>query len=68
LRIIDKYSREDWDEIKLMYEALDSRKNTVEKKDFLLKTIENCWSKIKFAMYTVNRMGAKSEEMEKAKQ
>jgi hypothetical protein len=32
-----------------MYEALDSRKNTVEKKDFLLKTIENCWSKIKFA-------------------
>jgi hypothetical protein len=27
----DKYSREDWDEIKLMYEALDSRKNTVEK-------------------------------------
>ena len=27
----DGYSREDWDEIKLMYEALDSRKNTVEK-------------------------------------
>jgi hypothetical protein len=27
----DNYSREDWDEIKLMYEALDSRKNTVEK-------------------------------------
>ena len=27
----DSYSREDWDEVKLMYEALDSRKNTVEK-------------------------------------
>lgn len=24
----DSYSREDWDEIKLMYEALDSRKNS----------------------------------------
>jgi hypothetical protein len=38
----DNYSREDWDEIKLMYEALDSRKNTVEKKDFLLRITENC--------------------------
>ena len=26
----DVYSREDWDEIKLYYEALDTRKNTVE--------------------------------------
>ena len=28
----DSYSREDWDEIKLLYEALDAHKNTVEKK------------------------------------
>ncbi|MGO4822610.1 MULTISPECIES: hypothetical protein [unclassified Flavobacterium] len=66
----DKYSREDWDEIKLMYEALDSRKNTVEKEG--LSSEDNrkiAGLKLKFApMYTVNRMGAKSEEMEKAKQ
>jgi hypothetical protein len=26
-----EYTREDWDEIKVLYEALDTRKNTVEK-------------------------------------
>ena len=66
----DKYSREDWDEIKLMYEALDSRKNTVEKEG--LSSEDNrkiAGLKIKFApMYTLNRMGAKSEEMKDAKQ
>ena len=66
----DSYSREDWDEIKLMYEALDSRKNTVEKEG--LSSEDNrkiAGLKMKFApMYTLNRMGAKSEEMEKAKQ
>ena len=66
----DSYSREDWDEIKLMYEALDSRKNTVEKEG--LTSSDNrkiAGLKLKFApMYTLNRMGAKSEEMEKAKQ
>ena len=66
----DKFSREDWDEIKLMYEALDSRKNTVEKEG--LTSSDNrkiAGLKLKFApMYTLNRMGAKSEEMEKAKQ
>jgi hypothetical protein len=34
----DAYSREDWDEVKLMYEALDRQKNTVEKKDLLQMT------------------------------
>ena len=34
----DEFSREDYDEIKLLYEALDSRKNTVKKKDYLQKT------------------------------
>jgi hypothetical protein len=66
----DKYSREDWDEVKLMYEALDSRKNTVEKEGLTSEDNRKIAGlKIKFApMYTVNRMGAKSEEMEKAKQ
>lgn len=65
----DSYSREDWDEIKTMYEALDSRKNTVEKEG--LSSEDNrkiAGLKLKFApMYTLNRMGAKSEEMSKAK-
>lgn len=65
----DSYSREDWDEIKLMYEALDSRKNTVEKEG--LTSSDNrkiAGLKLKFApMYTLNRMGAKSEETAAAK-
>lgn len=66
----DKYSREDWDEIKVMYEALDSRKNTVEKQG--LSSEDNrkiAGLKTKFApMYTLNRMGAKSGEMKRAKE
>lgn len=65
----DSYTREDWDEIKLMYEALDSRKNTVEKEG--LSSEDNrkiAGLKFKFApMLKMNRMEAKSEEMEKAK-
>ena len=65
----DSYSREDWDEIKVMYEALDSRKNTVEKEG--LSSEDNrkiAGLKFKFApMLKVNRMGAKSEEMKDAK-
>ena len=66
----DAYSREDWDEIKLMYEALDSRKNTVEKEGLSGDDNRKIASlKLKFApMYTVNRMGAKSGEMKKAKE
>jgi len=66
----DSYSREDWDEIKLMYEALDSRKNTVEKEG--LSSDDNkkiAALKFKFApMLKVNRMGAKSAEMKEAKE
>ena len=65
----DSYSREDWDEIKIVYEALDSRKNTVEKEG--LSGEDNrkiAGLKLKFApMYTVNRMGAKSDENAEAK-
>jgi hypothetical protein len=66
----DNYSREDWDEIKLMYEALDSRKNTVEKEG--LSSNDNkkiAGLKLKFApMLTLKRMSAKTEEMQEAKQ
>ena len=66
----DSYSREDWDEVKLMYEALDSRKNTVEKEG--LSSSDNreiAGLKFKFApMLKVNRIGAKSEEMKEAKE
>jgi len=66
----DNYSREDWDEIKLMYEALDSRKNTVEKEG--LSSADNkkiAGLKLKFApMLTLKRMSAKTSEMKEAKQ
>ncbi|WP_100616035.1 hypothetical protein [Confluentibacter citreus] len=66
----DSYSREDWDEIKLLYEAIDTRKNTVENEG--LTSADNrkiAGLKLKFApMYTVNRMGAKSEENAEAKE
>lgn len=66
----DSYSREDWDEIKLMYEALDSRKNTVEKEGLSKEDNKKIAAlKFKFApMLKVNRMGAKSEEMKEAKE
>ena len=66
----DSYSREDWDEIKLLYEAIDTRKNTVEKEG--LTSADNrkiAGLKLTFApMYTFNRMGAKSDENAAAKQ
>jgi len=66
----DSYTREDWDEIKLMYEALDSRKNTVEKKGLSKEDNRKIAGlKFKFApMMKVNRIGAKSEEMKEAKE
>ncbi len=64
------FTREDYDEIKLMYEALDSRKNTVEKEG--LSSADNgkiASIKLKLApMFKVNRMGAKSRENEEAKE
>lgn len=66
----DAYSREDWDEVKLLYEALDNRKNTVENEG--LSSSDNtkiAKLKLKFApMYTLNRMGSKAEENSEAKE
>lgn len=66
----DTYSREDWDEIKLLYEAIDTRKNTVENEGLTGTDNRSIAAlKLKFApIYSLNRMGAKSEENAKAKQ
>lgn len=65
----DNYSREDWDEIKMMYEALDNRKNTVEKEGLTAEDNRKIAGlKLKFApMYAINRIKAKSEETAEAK-
>lgn len=64
------FSREDYDEIKLMYEALDSRKNTVEKEGLSSEDNGKIASiKFKFApMFKINRIGAKSRENQEAKE
>ena len=64
------FSREDYDEVKLMYEALDSRKNTVEKEGLTSEDNGKIASiKFKFApMFKINRIGAKARETEEAKE
>ncbi|WP_298397005.1 hypothetical protein [Flavobacterium sp.] len=64
------FSREDYDEIKLMYEALDSRKNRVEKEGLTTEDNNKIASiKFKFGpMFKLNRVGAKSRETAEAKE
>ena len=64
------FSREDFDETKLIYEALDSRKNTVEKEGLSAEDNTKIASiKFKFApMFKMNRIGAKARENEEAKE
>lgn len=64
------FSREDYDEVKLIYEALDSRKNTVEKEGLSAEDNNKIASiKFKFApMFKINRIGAKARENEEAKE
>jgi len=65
----NNYSREDWDEINVLYEALDNRKNAVEKD---LKTADNlkiAGLKIRFAsIAATHRGGTKVKENAEAKQ
>lgn len=63
------FSREDYDETKLLYEALDSRKNTVEKEGLTSEDNGKIAAiKFKFApMFKINRIGAKSKENADAK-
>ncbi|MEM0543112.1 hypothetical protein WFZ85_10840 [Flavobacterium sp. j3] len=66
----DSYSRQEWDQLKMLYEALDNRKNTVEKQG-LTAADNNKIATLKFKfgpMFMVNRMGAKSEENSEAKE
>lgn len=60
----ETYSKEEWEEIKMLYEALDARKNIVEKEG--LTTADNlkiAELKIRFApMYKINKFQAESEE------
>jgi len=66
----EDFTREDYDEVKLIYEALDSRKNTVEKEGLTSEDNNKIASiKFKFApMFKVNRIGAKARENEEAKE
>jgi hypothetical protein len=66
----EDFTREDYDEVKLIYEALDSRKNTVEKEG-LSSEDNNKIASIKFRfapMFKMNRIGAKARENEEAKE
>lgn len=66
----DTYSREDFDYIKAMYEALDAHKNTVEKQGLSSKDNGKIAElKFKFApKFKWERMGAKAEENAEAKE
>jgi hypothetical protein len=66
----DNYTREEWDEIKLLWEALDTRKNTVEKEG--LSSSDNlkiAGLKTRFAtFFKAERVTSKSEENAEAKE
>ena len=65
----NNYTREDFDEIKALYEALDTRKNTVEKEGLSADDNRKI-SELKFKFgpkFKVDRMGAKSGENQDAK-
>lgn len=63
------YTREDWDEIKVLYEALDTRKNAVEKDLSSADNLKIAGLKVRFAaIKATHRGGTKAEENEKAKQ
>ncbi|MES2629760.1 MAG: DUF6565 domain-containing protein [Bacteroidota bacterium] len=59
----DNYSREDWDEVKVLYEALDTRKNEIEKDLAGKDNRKIAGLKIRFAsIKAVNRPGAKQKK------
>lgn len=65
----DNFTREDWDEIKVLYEALDSRKNAVEKELATSDNLKIAQLKVRFvAIKALNRGVSKVSENEKAKQ
>ena len=65
----NEYTREDWDEIKVLYEALDTRKNAVEKDLTTADNLKIARLKVRFAaVKATHRAGTKGPENEKAKQ
>lgn len=63
------YSREDWDEVKVLYEALDTRKNMVEKDLATKDNMKIAKEKIRFSsIESVNRPLSKVSENSDAKQ
>lgn len=65
----DTYTREDWDEIKVLYEALDTRKNEVEKDLASKDNLKIAKLKVRFAtIKALNRGGSKGTENKKAKE
>lgn len=64
----NKYSREDWDEIKVLYEALDTRKNEIEKELASADNMKIAKLKVQFAaIKPVKRPLAKVAENDDAK-
>ena len=64
----DKYSREDWDEIKTLYEALDTRKNEIEKDLPGSDNMKIAKLKVQFAgLKAIRRPASKVGENEDAK-
>lgn len=70
--VVDKnkkvYSREDWDEVKVLYEALDTRKNEIEKDLASKDNVKIAKEKVKIAsIFAVRRPLAKADENADAK-
>ncbi|WP_333696601.1 hypothetical protein [Flavobacterium sp.] len=65
----ENYTREEWDEIKMLYEALDTRKNTVEKEGLTsADNLKIAGLKVRFAtFFKIHRATAKSNENANAK-
>ena len=65
----NNYTREDWDEINVLYEALDTRKNVVEKDLASGDNLKIAGLKIRFAsIAATHRGGTKVKENTEAKQ
>ena len=65
----NEFSREDWDEIKVLYEALDTRKNVVEPNLASKDNNKIAGLKIRFSsIKATNRGGTKATENKEAKQ
>jgi hypothetical protein len=65
----DEFSRENWDEIEMLWERLGTRKNEVEKELSTGDNLKIAEQKIKYgAIKAVNRPAAKAEENAEAKE